>query len=143
MTKKEFIAKYGQEKWEKALEQIKESKRRKREEAKALKPKVEPEAPLYVTVDFNVSLPQKEEGMSAHRYREYTLERGEELAYHFQRMISFKWYRTHNKSDQCIVIVEPIIYKGEYRMRTEFYVAKITPDLKDWLINAIKSLDYE
>ena len=142
MTKKEFIDKYGQEKWEKALEQIKESKKRKREEAKALKPKVEPEAPLCVTVDFNVSLPLKEEGMSAHRYREYTLERGEELAYHFQRLISFRWYRTHNKSDQCIVIVEPIIYKNEYRMRCELY-AKNVDSYKDWLIETIKGLDYE
>lgn len=143
MTKKDFIAKFGQEKWEKALRQSKESKRRKREEAKGLRPKVEPEAPLCVTVDFNVPVPPKEEGMSAHSYREYTLERGEELAYKYQRVLSYLWYREHSKADQCIVIVEPIIYKGKYRMRTEFYVTNITPDLKDWLINAIKELDYE
>lgn len=104
--------------------------------------KKEPEAPLYVTVDFNVSLPPKEDGMSAHSYREYTLERGEELAYKYQRMIGFKWARCHSKTDQCIVIVEPIIYKNEYRMRCELY-AKNVDLYKDWLIETIKSLDYE
>lgn len=137
MNKTDYIAKYGPEKWEERLRKVRESKQRKKEGL------IQKEAPLCVTVDFNVPVPPKEEGMTAHSYRDFKLQRGQELAYKYQRVLSYLWYREHSKVNQCIVIVEPIIYKGKYRMRTEFYVANITPNLKDWLTNAIKKLDYE
>lgn len=136
MTKEEFIAKWGESKWlEKMNYRITKTS--------DYKQRTLDEADMCVTVDFNVPLPPKEEGMTRNEYKEYTLERGQELAYHFQRMIGFKWYREHSKNEQCIVIVEPKIFRGEYRFRTEFYVTKVLPSLKDWLMDTIKSLDYE
>ena len=137
MTKNDFISKYGAEKWQKAIEQSRENKKRKRQGLVDQK-----EDHLCITVDFNVPLPLKEEGMSNRSYQDFKLQRGQELAYHCQRMIGFKWARCHSKADQCIVIVEPIIYRNEYRMRCELY-AKNVDLYKDWLIETIKSLDYE
>ena len=127
MNKEEFIAKYGEQK----LREIKEHKHQNLEDNQ-----------MCVCVDFNVPVPPKEEGMSNRSYQDYKLQRGEDLAYHFGRMIRFKWARSHSKADQCIVIVEPIIYRNEYRMRCELY-AKNVDLYKDWLIETIKSLDYE
>lgn len=126
MNKEEFIAKYGRQK----LTNIREHRHQNIEENN-----------LCVTIDFNVPVPPKEEGMSANEYRDFELERGEDLAYNFQRIISFRWYRTHK--EDCIVVVTPIIYRREYRMRCEFYAAKMVPGLKDWLMETIKGLDYE
>ena len=136
MNKADYIAKYGQEKWQERLQKVRESKQRKKEGL------IQKEAPLCVTVDFNVPVPPKEEGMSNRSYIDFKLQRGQELAYHCQRMIGFKWARCHSKADQCIVIVEPIIYRNEYRMRCELY-AKNVDLYKDWFIETIKELDYE
>lgn len=130
MTKDEFIDKYGEKKYEERLKYKKEHKVRAEEKAE-----------LCVTVDFNTPLPTKEPSESRDAFKIRLLRRGNELAYHFQRLIGFKWYKDHK--EECIVIVDPLISKGEYRFRVEFYVLNVVPELKEWLVETVKDLDYE
>lgn len=122
MNKAEFIKKYGEEKYKEHLRKAKESVRKAKTS--------DGDKKLCATALFEAD------------YNSDDKLRSDELAYHFQRLIRFRWFKTHK--EECIVIVEPKQTAGKKNcFKAELYVTNVNDDIEDWLLETIQELDFE